>query len=111
MSTWNTIGLGIAAGFAGLGLLSTVRPEDIDYLFGVTHKVEKNGATAAVAVGQVNHRTVATLVGGRDLAIAVSIFVLGRAGKHQEMGVVILSTMCLAIPDVWLAWCNKKYPE
>ncbi|KAJ3497580.1 hypothetical protein NLG97_g1791 [Lecanicillium saksenae] len=109
MSTWNKFGLGIAAGFAGLSLLSAVRPQELDDLFGVTQKAMGGNVVAGTAA--VDHRTVGTLVGGRDLAFGVSIFLLGRARKNEEMGVVILSLMCVCIPDVWLAWRNKKHQE
>lgn len=110
ISTWNSIGLGIAVGFAGLSALAVINPRQVDDLFGVSDKpVVATGGRETT--GKLNYTSLATLVGGRDLAIGVSIFALGRAGKNEEMGTVILSTMLLAIPDIWLAWRNKKYPE
>ncbi len=111
----NTIGLGVAALFAGFSIIGIANPRKVDDLFGVTHEsslntAEAGGATAA-ATRTIDYTTLGVLICGRDLTIAVAIYCLGRTGRNKEMGTVILSTMCVAILDIWLAWRNKKYPE
>lgn len=116
-TTWNTLGLGIGAAYAGLCVVAVTKPKLADDLFGITHKAdtldEKStaGDAAAALVGKTDFTSVNTLLGGRDLAIGVAIVWLGSEGKNKEMGTVILSTLCLCIPDVWLAYRAKKHPE
>lgn len=111
----NTIGLGVAALFAGLSVVGIADPRKVDDLFGITHESPLNTAEAgeatAAASRTIDYTTLGTLISGRDLTIAVAIYCLGRAGRNKEMGTVILSTMCVIIPDIWLAWRNKRYPE
>lgn len=72
---------------------------------------EKGQGAAASMMRDSNREAVAMLIGGRDLAIGISILALSRAGKHTEMGIVMLSTLCTSISDTRLAWQNRKIPE
>lgn len=107
-STWNTMGLGVAVGFAGLSVLSVVVPRQVNDLFRVTEPAAIQDGKDVV---KLNPLALSILVGGRDLAIAASIFALARAGKNKEAATVILSTMIICIPDIYLVWRNKKYTE
>ncbi|OAR04874.1 hypothetical protein LLEC1_07111 [Akanthomyces lecanii] len=111
----NVIGLGVAAMFAGLSVVSVASPRTVDDLFGVTRESRLSTAEAprasAAATRTVDYTTIGTLICGRDLTIAVAIYCLGRAGRSKEMGTVILSTLCVTIADIWLAWRNKRYLE
>jgi hypothetical protein len=106
-STWNTLGLGVGAGFAGLSILSVVVPSQVNDLFRVTEPAVQQGEYPV----KFNPLALAILIGGRDLAIGASIFSLARAGKNAEAATVILATMVVCIPDMYLVWRNKKYSE
>ena len=106
-STWSTLGLGVGAGFAGLSILSVVAPSQVNDLFHVTEPAVQ-GSEYPV---KLNPLALSILIGGRDLAIGASIMSLARAGKNAEAATVVLATMAVCIPDVYLVWRNKKYPE
>lgn len=113
---WFNLGQAIAACFVALGFLCAfIKPENINELFAVTRKSVNEDAKleefTVVAVHKDKQEVVATLVGGRCLAIGVAILALSMAGRNEEVGLVLLSSLCACIPDVWLMWLNKKYPE
>ncbi|CAM1505969.1 Fc.00g116060.m01.CDS01 [Cosmosporella sp. VM-42] len=54
---------------------------------------------------------VALLLGSRDLTFATALFALGRTGKNDEMGTVILSSMIICAADVYLMWKRRRYAE
>lgn len=105
MISWNALGLGVAASFAFLGTVSVVQPSVAEDLFGVA-KMQ-----APSPVRQLDSHSFSILLGGRDMAIGVSIFLLAREGNTKSMGTVILSTLCVCLPDLYLVWRNKRYQE
>lgn len=105
MISWNALGLGVAASFAFLGTLSVAQPSVTEDLFGVA-KMQ-----APSPIRQLDSHSFSILLGGRDMAIGVSLFLLAREGNTKAMGTVILSTMCICLPDLYLVWRNKRYQE
>ncbi|KAH7254612.1 hypothetical protein B0J15DRAFT_494686 [Fusarium solani] len=85
-STWNTLGLGVAAGWATLGLVGFF--QQLDQL-----------------------SSMALILGSRDFSIATALFMLGRAGRNEEMGTLILSTLVICGADIYLVWKAKRYAE
>lgn len=104
-STWNNLGLGVAASFALLGTLTFVEPAVAEDLFGVAK------ATSGSPIRQLDSFSFSSLIGSRDIAIAVALFSLSREGSRKEMGTVVLSTLCICLPDLYLVWRNRKFPE
>ncbi|CEJ94288.1 hypothetical protein VHEMI09829 [[Torrubiella] hemipterigena] len=105
MISWNALGLGVAASFAFLGTVSVAQPSVAEDLFGVA-KMQ-----APSPVRQLDSHSFSILLGGRDMAIGVSIFLLAREGNTKSMGTVILSTLCVCLPDLYLVWRNKRYQD
>ena len=115
LSTWLNLGRVFAACLVAFGLACTFKPDMMGGFFTVAFRSasedEKRKGAAAAMMRNGNREAVAVLIGGRDLAIGISILALSRAGKHDEMGIVMLSTLCASISDTRLAWRNRKYPE
>ncbi|OAQ83509.1 hypothetical protein PCL_05401 [Purpureocillium lilacinum] len=107
-STWNSLGLGVAATWAALGLAGGLRPAAAADLFGITALGSggrgdgKSGADRDSMIG------FAGVLGSRDMTIALTLLYLGRAGRNADMGAVILSTMTITAVDIWLVWRKKK---
>ncbi|KAK5997090.1 hypothetical protein PT974_02442 [Cladobotryum mycophilum] len=102
-STWNTLGLGTAAGFAVLGTYAIIAPNRTGELFGLQSWSSKPGKTSMTGV--------AALVGSRDLTIAAALFGLYHAGQTDAMGTVILSSMAICVVDIYLVWIRKRWTE
>lgn len=102
-STWNTLGLGVAAGWATLGCIGILYPARSAELFGVISS-EKD-------ISKEANRAMALILGSRDLSIATALLVLGRTGRNEEMGTLILSTLVICGADIYLVWKAKRYAE
>ncbi|KAM6509694.1 hypothetical protein FALCPG4_017341 [Fusarium falciforme] len=102
-STWNTLGLGVAAGWATLGLVGFFQPARSAELFGVIPSAKDSS--------KETNRAMALILGSRDFSIATALFVLGRAGRDEEMGTLILSTLVICGADIYLVWKAKRYAE
>ncbi|KAJ6437188.1 general amino acid permease [Purpureocillium lavendulum] len=106
-STWNTLGLGVAASWAALSIAGATRPAAAADLFGITALGSdgrgdyKSGADRDSMIG------FAGVLASRDMTIALSLLYLGRAGRNADMGAVILSTMIITAVDIWLVWRKK----
>lgn len=97
-STWNQLGFGVATLWVGLGLLSIFQSSRVAQTFGI-HTAGPDATNLGL------------LISSRDLAIAATLFALGRSGSNNEMGTVILSTLIVAAADVVVVWRERKYPE
>lgn len=102
-STWNSLGFGVATTWVGLGIISICQPVRTARLFGVSPHLADTK--------EINHAAMGFLVGTRDLTIAATLFILGRAGLDQEMGSVILSSMIICVTDIFLSAKAKRYSE
>lgn len=115
LSTWLYLGRVFATCLVAFGLACTFKPEVMGGIFTAAlrsdREDEKRQGAAASMMRDSNREAVAMLIGGRDLAIGISILALSRAGKHTEMGIVMLSTLSTSISDTRLAWKNGKLPE
>ncbi|KAF4982591.1 hypothetical protein FZEAL_1823 [Fusarium zealandicum] len=104
-STWNTLGLGVAGSWATLGLVAMFDPHRTAELFGVTafrsSQAAKSESIAAFS----------GLIGSRDLAIGLALFILGRKRKNNAMGTLVLSTMVISAADTYLVWLRRSYSE
>ncbi|KAK4070106.1 uncharacterized protein Triagg1_6527 [Trichoderma aggressivum f. europaeum] len=106
-STWNSLGLSVAAAFAVLGssaLFDKKRTAELSSLEPSTsdEKPRDGGASASL---------VGLLVGSRDLTMAATLFALHRAGQTDAMGTVILSSMIICAADVYIVWKGEKRAE
>lgn len=103
ISAWNTLGLGVAATWAALGLVGVLRPTRSAEIFGVLsmHKAD----------GTPDDTGIALLFGSRDFTIAAALFALYSAGRDEEMGTVILSSMIICVADIYLAWKSRRGSE
>lgn len=96
----------MAASFALLGSSAIIHPQTPIELFGVA-----KGPLTATNAATIDKHAFSILIGGRDLALAASMFVLARENRSRELGTVILSTLVVCLPDLYLVWRNRKYPE
>lgn len=102
-STWNRLGLGVAATWVALGCIGIFQPVHTAEIFGVTSRDSDTNET--------NYRAMGLLLGSRDVAIAAALFILGRAGRNREMGAVILSTLIICATDIYLVRQSRRYQE
>ncbi|CAM1509808.1 Fc.00g001430.m01.CDS01 [Cosmosporella sp. VM-42] len=102
-STWNTLGLGVAATWIALGVLGVSQPARAAELFGVPLATKESGHTSNIGI--------ALILGSRDLTIGTALFALGRTGRYEEMGTVILTSMIICVIDVYLVWKTKRHLE
>ncbi|KAM5344168.1 hypothetical protein ACJ41O_012705 [Fusarium nematophilum] len=98
-STWNSLGLGVAASWAALGLIAVFDPHRTASLFGVT------------ITGHDSKVGLSGLIGSRDLVIGLILFLLGRKGRNDAMGTLILSTLGISATDIYLVWRRRSYVE
>ncbi|RFU80957.1 hypothetical protein TARUN_1242 [Trichoderma arundinaceum] len=109
-STWNALGLSVAATFAVLGSSALVDSRRTAELFGLqpwaNNNDEEKPSTAGTGPGVIG-----ILVGTRDLTMATALFALHRAGQTDAMGTVILSSMVICAADIYLVWREKKWVE
>ncbi|KAL6698910.1 hypothetical protein J3F84DRAFT_364347 [Trichoderma pleuroticola] len=106
-STWNSLGLSVAATFAVLGSSALFDKKRTAELFSLepatSDEKPKDGGASASLVG--------LLVGSRDLTMATTLFALHRAGQTEAMGTVILSSMIICAADVYIVWKGEKRAE
>jgi hypothetical protein len=115
-STWRLLGLGVSAGYIGLGTFAMTAPVLAAQTFGLypanpapgsnanpTRSSTKPAAHANADVA--NHaRAVETsmvLLGARDLAIGLAVGKLAYDARLRETGTLILSGMVLCVVDVY----------
>lgn len=98
-STWNTLGLGVAATYATLGTASFLRPSLV---------AQQLGFRPIAAGAHDNTAGLLAFIGARDLSFSLAIVALSRAGRYREMGTVILSTMLFCAVDLGVMWRNGK---
>ncbi|KAF3069571.1 hypothetical protein CFAM422_007072 [Trichoderma lentiforme] len=103
-STWNSLGLGVAATFAILGSSALFDKKRTAELFSLEPR-------ATSAEKPKDGSLVGLLVGSRDLTMAATLFALHRAGQTDAMGTVILSSMIICAADVYIVWKGKKRAE
>lgn len=106
-STWNVLGLSVAATFAVLGSSALVDSKRTAELFGLSPPLAASSSDEETPSPGV----VAILVGSRDLTMATALFALHRGGHADAMGTVILSSMVLCAADIYLVWRRKKWAE
>lgn len=99
VSTWNRLGLGVAAAYASLGAMSFLRPAFVSEQFGLRSTDGDSHADAADLLA---------LVGARDFGFFLALVALSRGKRYREMGIVILSTMPLCIVDLIIFWRNGR---
>lgn len=126
--TWRYLGLGVAVGYAGLGLFASLAPQRAakEY-FGIepskpkantTPKISGNTPTASLSAAESGRtedesksdlavKTVLPLMGARDLSIFTALMIFFHRRQHSEMGVVILSGMVLCTADIVMVWARK----
>ncbi|KKP07405.1 hypothetical protein THAR02_00467 [Trichoderma harzianum] len=102
-STWNSLGLSVAATFAILGSSALFDKKRTAELFSLEPATSEEKPTDGSLVG--------LLVGSRDLTMATTLFALHRAGQTDAMGTVILSSMIICAADVYIVWKGKKRAE
>ncbi|UKZ80540.1 hypothetical protein TrVFT333_008301 [Trichoderma virens FT-333] len=106
-STWNTLGLSVAATFAVLGSSALFDTKRTAELFSLQPSTGDEKTTDAGASSSL----VGLLVGSRDITMATTLFALHRAGQTDAMGTVILSSMIICAADVYIVWKGKKWAE
>ncbi|KAL7781998.1 hypothetical protein V8C43DRAFT_215642 [Trichoderma afarasin] len=102
-STWNSLGLSVAATFAILGSSALFDKKRTAELFSLEPTTSDEKPKDGSLVG--------LLVGSRDLTMAATLFALHRAGQTDAMGTVILSSMIICAADVYIVWKGKKKAE
>ncbi|TFB05144.1 hypothetical protein CCMA1212_002996 [Trichoderma ghanense] len=108
-STWNRLGLSVAATYAILGssaLFDMKRTAELFSLQPSTASLAREGRE-----DDSSARLVAILVGSRDLTLATTLYALHRAGMRDAMGTVILSSMGICVADLWIVWRAGKKVE
>lgn len=101
-STWNTLGLGVAAAYASLGTASFLYPSFV---------AQQLGFRSLIRGAQDDAAGLLAFIGARDLSYSLAIVALSRAGRHREMGTVILSTMLFCAVDLGVLWRNGQLLE
>lgn len=101
-STYNRLGLGLAASFTTIGLACIAAP---------TLMASKIGFGSLNENASDEVRPVLGFIGARDLSFGVSIFALSRAGRFAEMGTVLLSTVVFSVWDVSVLWAKGLRAE
>ncbi|KAL7822541.1 hypothetical protein V8C26DRAFT_389238 [Trichoderma gracile] len=110
VSTWNSLGLSVAATCAIFGSSA---------LFDMKRTAELFSPQPSTAESRDDHggpssssdRVVAILVGSRDLTMATTLVALHRAGMRDAMGTVILCSMGVCVADVYIVWRAGKRVE
>lgn len=103
-STWQALGLSVAASYAGLGLYSVLQPRQAaSVFFALPPPKPKDGTTQDGVVVPL----LMPLLGARDLSFAATMFALAYGGKWRELGTVILGGMILSATDIFFVWKSK----
>jgi hypothetical protein len=129
-STWQVLGLSVAAGYTALGLFEILIPaRAAEELFAVASdpgrkehtEPSATAATASPAGGAAKTVTMTQtqtqqselvslllpLLGARDLSFAAALFSFGYAGQWREFGTVVLAGTILCAADVVAVWRSK----
>lgn len=101
-SAWKNLGLGVAAAYASLGTASFINP---------TFVSKQLGFRSLISNAQDDATGLLAFIGARDLSFSIAIIALSRAGKYQEMGTIISSTMLFCVVDLFILWRNGKRAE
>ncbi|KAF6827580.1 hypothetical protein CMUS01_08948 [Colletotrichum musicola] len=97
-STWQALGLSVAASYIALGVMDCIAPQRAaEEIFGIAPTDEGSRAV----------RVFVPLLGARGLSIGAALLVLARQGKGPEMGIVILAGTILCVADVIAVWRAK----
>lgn len=104
-TTWNTLGLGVASSWVVLSSLATFSPHRTAALFGITVLSDSQTADHESTLG------FSGLLGSRDLAIGLAMYFLAKKGRNDELGTLILSTLCICAADIGLVLRRKSYGE
>jgi hypothetical protein len=104
-TTWNTLGLGIASSWIVLGSLAAVTPHRAAELFGITTLSNPHTADHESTLG------FSGVLGSRDLTIGLAMYFLAKKGRNDELGTLILSTLCVCAVDIALVWRRKAFRE
>ncbi|KAL7821417.1 hypothetical protein V8C44DRAFT_314511 [Trichoderma aethiopicum] len=114
-STWNSLGLSVAATFAVLGSSALFDMKRTAELFSLQPPPRKRRLRSEEEEdddgGGGSSRVVAILVGSRDLTMATALIALHRAGMRDAMGTVILSSMGICVADLYIVWRAGKKLE
>jgi hypothetical protein len=104
-STWQALGLSVAASYASLGMFAIVLPHRAAYeFFGLSEPVtpatpkRNDGSTITLLM---------RLLGARDISIALALSALGYTGRWRELGTVILAGSILCAADCVAIWRAK----
>lgn len=104
-TTWNTLGLGVASSWFVLSSLATFTPHRTAELFGITTLSNDRTADPESILG------FSGMVGSRDLTIGLAMYFLAKKGRNDELGTLILSTLCICAADIGLVWRRQSYGE
>ena len=97
---WRVLGLSVAAGYAGLGLMGMLIPVKMADTYGLRPKQDPEADKFAT--------TVMTWISVRDLSIGAALFTFYYQSKPQEMGTLILSGMILCAADCILVYRYRQ---
>jgi hypothetical protein len=114
-STWRVLGLSVAAGYAGFGVIATFFPQRAAAeFFGIStisDKKEPVASQKAIAPPPQDVEqavsVLAPLLGARDLTIAAALFAYHFQGKTREMGTLVLAGNILCAADVFVVWKTR----
>ena len=101
---WRVLGLGVAAGYAGLGSYAMFMP--------ITSATEHGLRPKADPESDKFVKNAMAWIGVRDMSIAAALLTFYYQGKPAEMGVVIMSGMIMCAADVVLVYRHRQdfYP-
>ena len=119
-STWNALGLGVAATFIGLGTAAASMPHYTAHVFGCappsTEVTSSSISTStSTSPGQrgadVDVAGLVRLMAARDLTIGVTMACLAGHGENRATGILILSSMLLCGVDIFTVWQRRRWLE
>lgn len=105
-STWNKLGLGVAATFAALAASWLFSPP-------YTEAIARASAKTNVVTHEPTMADLGGLIAIRDVCIATSLAALGLRSSQENsaMGTVILSSMPLCAVDAAMLWKWNRRSE
>lgn len=101
-TTWNRLGLGVAATYTALGAAALVSPVAIASRAGFPDLVEKAKNDVAGVMASI---------GARDISFGIAITALSVTGRYREMGTVIMSTLFFGFADLFMLCRDGKTSE
>ena len=115
-STWNALGLGVAATFIGLGTAAMSMPHYTAHLFGCAPpSTEAASSSISTSPGQrgadVDVAGLVRIMAARDLTIGVAMASLAGHGENRATGTLILSSMLLCGMDIFTVWQRRRWLE